>query len=79
MTINRPLMGLLIPCSQLAMAVIGYGWGLGGRRRSPLAVSLAVLIGTALWVTIDLDNPRAGVMRLSDAPLEALELEATAE
>jgi hypothetical protein len=25
-----------------------------------------------LWITIDLDHPRAGLMEISDAPLEAL-------
>jgi hypothetical protein len=66
------VMGLLVACSLLASGVMGYGCGLGGRRRAPLTVPLAILIGTALWVTIDLDHPRAGLMRLSDAPLEVL-------
>lgn len=66
------VMGLLIVCSALAVGVIGYGCGLGGGRRTPLTVALAVLIATGLWVTIDLDHPRAGLIRLSDAPLEDL-------
>jgi hypothetical protein len=66
------VLGLLIACSALAMAVMGYGCGMGGSRRAPLTVSLAVLIGTALWITVDLDHPRAGLMQLSDAPLKAL-------
>lgn len=70
-------MGLLIACSLLAVAVIGYGCGLAGRRNAPMTVSLVLLIGTALWITIDLDHPRAGFMQLSDAPLESLKFEAT--
>ena len=66
------VLGLLVACSVLAIAVIGYGCGLGGRRRAPLTVSLAVLIAAALWITIDLDHPRAGMIQLSDAPLESL-------
>jgi hypothetical protein len=73
------VMGLLIACSTLAVAVIGYGCGVGGRRRTPLTVSLAVLIATALWITVDLDHPRAGLVRLSDAPLEALRFGTGAE
>ncbi len=69
------VMGLLIACSMLSVAAIGYGSGIGGRRRAPLTVSLAILIGAALWITVDLDHPRAGLMRLSDAPLEALKFE----
>jgi hypothetical protein len=44
-----------------------------------LTVSLAILIGSALWVTIDLDHPRAGLMQLSDAPLKALKFDQPAE
>ncbi len=69
------VLGLLIACSALAVGVIGYGCGMGGRRRAPLTVSLAVLIGTGLWITIDLDHPRSGLMQLSDAPLQALKLD----
>lgn len=69
------VMGLLIACSVLAVGVIGYGSGMGGRRRTPLTVSLAALISAALWVTVDLDHPRAGLLQLSDAPLEALKFD----
>jgi hypothetical protein len=70
------VLGLLIACSALALAVIGYGGGMGSRRRVPLTLSLVLLIGTALWITVDLDHPRGGLMQLSDAPLEALEFDA---
>jgi hypothetical protein len=69
------VLGLLIACSAIAIGVIGYGCGLGGRRRAPLTGALAILIGTGLWITIDLDHPRAGLMQLSDAPLQALRFE----
>src|SRR5262249_43943339 len=63
---------LLIACSALALGTIGYGCGVGERRNSLLTVSLAIVIGVALWITIDLDYPRRGLMQLSDAPLEDL-------
>jgi hypothetical protein len=66
------VVSLLIACSALAMGVIGFGNGLGGRRRLPLSLPLAVLVGTSLWITIDLDHPREGLLRLSDEPLMAL-------
>ncbi len=69
------VLGLLIVCSGLALAVIGYGCGLGGSRRAPMTMSLALVIGAALWTTIDLDYPRAGLLRLSDAPLEDLKFD----
>jgi len=70
--IPKPVMALLTVCSLLAIGVIGYGCGVGKRRRVPLTVPLAVLIGSALWITHDLDFPRQGWIRLSDAPLQAL-------
>jgi len=63
---------LLIACSLLAIGVIGYGSGMGGRRRVPLTLSLTLLVGAALWITIDLDHPRAGLLQLNDAPLKDL-------
>jgi hypothetical protein len=68
------VLGLLIGCSLLAIAVIGYGCGISGRRSLSMTVPLAVLIAATLWTTIDLDHPRAGLIRLSDAPLEELNL-----
>jgi hypothetical protein len=61
------VMGLLIACSLLAIGAIGYGCGLAGRRRAPLSV-----FGLALWTTIDLDQPRGGLLQLSDEPLKTL-------
>ena len=71
------VMGLLIACSLLSIGVIGYGCGLGGRRRTPLTGSLAIIVAAALWITIDLDHPRAGLLRLSDEPLKMLRFDTT--
>lgn len=68
------VLGLLIGCSSLAIAVIGYGCGLTGRRHSLMTVSLTILICTALWTTIDLDHPRVGIIRLDDRPLTEMDL-----
>lgn len=66
---------LLIACSLLAVAVIGYGCGMDGERRWLLNLSLALLIASALWVTFDLDHPRRGLLQLSDQPLKDLKFE----
>lgn len=66
------VLGLLVACSGLAMIGIGYGCGLSERRHLLLTWSLALLIATALWTTIDLDYPRAGLIKVNDAPLAAL-------
>ncbi len=67
-----PILVLLVICSLMSMGVIGFGAGLSGARSVPMAMSLALLIAAALWMTIDFDHPRVGLMRLSDAPLAEL-------
>jgi hypothetical protein len=69
------VMGLLICSSMLSVGVIAYGYGTGGSRRPSLTVPLAIVIGVALWVTIDLDRPRAGLIQLNDLPLQSLKLQ----
>ena len=67
---------LLIASSVLAIGVIGYGCGVAGRRSIAMTVPLTFVIGVALWVTIDLDYPRRGLLQLSDAPLASLRFDA---
>ncbi len=69
------VMGLLIAASLLSIGSMGYSSGLGGHRRAALTVPLALLIAASLWITIDLDHPRDGLMQLSDAPLKALKFD----
>lgn len=68
------VLGLLGLCAVLAMGCIGYGCGLVGRRNLPMTVPLAILIGAALWTTIDLDYARIGLIRVSDQALADLDL-----
>jgi hypothetical protein len=68
------ILTLLLVCSLLGMGVIGYGCGVCGRRNLLIAAALSMLVGAALWTTIDLDHPRAGLMQLSDKPLQNLRL-----
>lgn len=69
------VLGLLVACSAISMVGIGYGCGLAGRRSLVMTGALVLLIAAALWITIDLDHPRAGLLRISDGPL--LELQAS--
>jgi hypothetical protein len=70
------VMSLLLACSGLAIGVIGYGCGVSGKGSMVMATALCVLMAAALWATIDLDHPRAGMIRLSDRPLRELALDA---
>jgi len=71
-----PVLGLLFASSMLAVATIGFGAGMTKRRSGSLLLPLVLLISMALWITMDLDHPRAGILRLSDAPLKALRFDA---
>jgi hypothetical protein len=68
------IIGLLILCSAMSIAGIGYGCGISDRRNLLMTGSLVFLVVAALGITIDLDNPRVGLLQLNDAPLEELAL-----
>ncbi len=67
-----PVIALLLSCSMLAIGVVSFGCGVGGSRRTWLTAPLLLLVAGSLWITIDLDHPRSGLLRLDDRPLEAL-------
>lgn len=48
-----------------AAGVVGYNNGLGNRRHVIGALTLVVLFVVIIWVIIDLDQPRRGVILVS--------------
>ena len=68
----RMVLGLLVACSAISLTLLGYGCGRDGARQFAGAGALAFLVASALWVTIDMDNPRFGIIRVNDAPLRAI-------
>ncbi len=69
----RMVLGLLVACSAISLALLGYGCGRDGARQFAGAGALAFLVASALWVTIDMDNPRFGIIRVNDEPLRAIQ------
>ncbi len=62
------LIALLILVAIIAVGTTAYAWA---PKRSLLSVSiLPLLVGIAISVIIDLDSPRAGLIRAGQAPLE---------
>jgi ribose/xylose/arabinose/galactoside ABC-type transport system permease subunit len=59
--------GAITILAMMVMATLAAENGVSG--------GLAILIGIALCITIDLDHPRTGLIRLNDAPLIDLKLE----
>lgn len=70
---NALIIGLLVSCSAQTLAVIGFASALSSRRHSILTSVIAILIGAALWTTIDLDDGRIGLIQVSDAALVDLQ------
>lgn len=62
---------LLVACSFVSLLLIGYGCGRDQKRQLLAAGSFAFLVAAALSVTIDLDYPRRGLIRINASALEA--------
>jgi hypothetical protein len=60
---------LLFTVAVGAMGFIAYGYGLTGRRRHGTTAFYAVLIALVLTTILDLDQPRSGLIRVSEDSL----------
>ena len=63
------LLLLLLSCSLVSVASVGYGCGVAGKRNVVLTTALTFLISGALWATIDMDHPRKGLIRVGQQPM----------
>jgi hypothetical protein len=43
-----------------------------GTRRGP-ALAYVALVSLVLWVTLDMENPRRGLLRVSQQPMEEVQ------
>jgi hypothetical protein len=63
------LMALLIVCSGVSVATVGYGCGVAGKRNVVMTTALSFLIAAALWAIIDMDHPTQGLIRVGQQPM----------
>jgi hypothetical protein len=63
------VMVLLAVAAILAHGVIGYQAGASRKRNLGMTGVLVLLVGLALWATIDMDYPRVGFIQLNQNPL----------
>jgi hypothetical protein len=56
---------LLLGVAMATAGVVGYNNGLGNRRHALGAIILVVLITIVIWVIVDLDRPRRGLIQVS--------------
>ncbi|MGV7215007.1 hypothetical protein [Bradyrhizobium sp. UFLA05-112] len=67
-----PIMAVLLGTAAISLGIIGFGNGRIGRRFS-LIDAVYGAAAAAQWMTIDMDYPRGGMIRVSNRPVvEAL-------
>jgi hypothetical protein len=54
-------------------AVVGYNNGLGNRQHAFGAITLVVVITIVIWVIIDIDRPRRGLIQVSQQSMISLQ------
>jgi hypothetical protein len=64
-----PIMTALLGAAAIGVGILGFGNGRVGRRFSVLDSVYGVVLAVALWMTIDLDYPAIGIIRVSNLPL----------
>ena len=64
---------LLLGVSVAAAGIVGYSNGLGNRRQVFGALILVVLITIIIWVILDLDRPRRGLIMVSQQSMISLQ------
>jgi hypothetical protein len=64
-----PIMAVLLGTAAIGLGIVGYGNGRVGRRFSVLDSVYGVVLTVALWMTIDLDYPGIGLIRVNNLPV----------
>jgi hypothetical protein len=64
-----PIMAMLLGTAAISVSMIGFGNGRIGRRFSLLDSVYGIALAVALWMTIDLDYPGIGLIRVSNLPV----------
>jgi hypothetical protein len=64
-----PIMALLLGAAAISLGIVGFGNGRVGRRFSAIDSVYGAVLAVALWMTIDLDYPGIGLIRVSNLPV----------
>jgi hypothetical protein len=65
----QPILVVLLAAAALSLFLVGFGNGRSGRRFVLLDAAYAGVLAVSLWMTIDLDLPRQGLIQVSSQPL----------
>lgn len=64
-----PIMVVLFGATAISVGLIGFGNGRSGRRFSLLDATYGVVLAVALWMTVDLDYPGIGLIKVGNRPV----------
>ena len=64
-----PVIWLLLFGALTAITVIGFFGGLGNHRGLPARIAVTVMLCGTIYVTLDLDKPHQGFIRVSQSPM----------
>jgi hypothetical protein len=64
-----PIMAALLSTAAISVGLLGFGTGRVGRRFSRLDSIYGAVLVAALWMTIDLDYPGMGFIRVTNLPV----------
>src|SRR6516165_5086822 len=64
--LRLPLMAALLGTAAIGVGLLGFGNGRVGRRFSLLDSFYGIVLAVALWMTIDLDYPGIGIIKVSN-------------
>ncbi|WP_020476012.1 bestrophin-like domain [Zavarzinella formosa] len=68
-----PILGLLVACVIVSCLLMGHSSGQAGKCHAGLWLSLNVLMALVLFVILDFDRPRRGLVRVNHEPLIKLQ------
>ena len=58
--------------SFFAMMVLGFQFGITGKRNTLVVLTLGVIFAAVMWLIFALDSPRAGLVRVNQTQLHEL-------
>jgi hypothetical protein len=64
-----PILFILLGMTGLSLIIVGYGDGRAGSRSPFLSGIHVAVLAVALWMTIDLDQPRRGLIQVNVGPV----------
>jgi len=67
------VLGVLVLSCLVALGTMGFGCGLRKRRYWWFTASIALLLTMVLWLVVDLDHPRQGLIQIDQTPLLRLQ------